>query len=118
MLPKRLLQGVGAFLPVLMLFSSYLFAQERLVTGRITDAVQGTGLPGVSVSVKGTTIGTRTNENGEFRLNVPSSGSALIISSVGFGSREVSLQGISNINLTLSPTNTALNEVIVVGYGT
>ena len=118
MLPKRLLPGIGVLLPVLLLCSSYLFSQDRAITGKITDAVEGTGLQGASVTIKGTSLGTRTNEEGVFRINVPASARVLVISSVGFGSREIDITSLTSVNLTLNPTNKALNEVIVVGYGT
>jgi TonB-dependent starch-binding outer membrane protein SusC len=105
-------------LPLLILLSFQSQAQDRLITGKITDAVQSTGVANASVNVKGTRIGTTTAEDGSFRLNVPSSANTLVISSVGFTSREVDISSTTTVSISLTPTNTALNEVIVVGYGT
>jgi TonB-dependent starch-binding outer membrane protein SusC len=114
---KRLLPGTGLLLPLLILMSLTLHAQDRLITGKITDAAQSTGLPNATVTVKGTTIGTKTDEDGNFRLNVPAGSTTLVISSVGFSTREVAITS-ANVNVSLTASNTALNEVIVVGYGT
>src|SRR5687767_9418706 len=114
---KRLLPGMRILLPLLILLSFQSKAQDRLITGTITDAVQATGIGNASVTVKGTRIGTTTAEDGTFRINVPSTATTLVISSVGFASREVAI-GTGPMNITLTPGNTALNEVIVVGYGT
>ena len=93
-------------------------AQERTVTGKILSADDNTGLPGVSVAVKGTTRGTTTDANGEYRISVPDGRTALVFSAVGFTTQEVTIGNQSTINLTLATDTRALNEVVVVGYGT
>ena len=87
------------------------------VSGRVVQA-NGSGLPGVTIVVKGTTVGTSTGADGAFSLNVPE-GSTLVISSVGFIKQEVAVAGANN-NLTISllEDRQALGEVVVVGYGT
>lgn len=87
------------------------------VSGRITDADETTGLPGVNVVVKGTTIGTATDANGNYSLQLPSSATALTVSFIGYETQEMP---ISNpvINVNLLPDVKSLSEVVVVGYGT
>ena len=92
--------------------------QERVVTGKVLSGDDNSGLPGVSVAVKGTTRGTTTDASGTYRINVPAGQSVLVFSAVGFVSQEVSVGNKSTINLTLSTDTRALNEVVVVGYGT
>ena len=114
---KRLLPGMRILLPLLLLLSSQTQAQDRLITGVVRDVLQNAGIANATVNVKGTGIGTSTAEDGSFRLNVPASATTLVISSVGFTTREVPITS-GPITITLTGTNTALNEVIVVGYGT
>ncbi|MBX0291842.1 TonB-dependent receptor [Hymenobacter sp. HSC-4F20] len=87
------------------------------VSGRVTQS-NGDPLPGVTVIVKGTTIGTTTDGDGRFSLNVPEN-STLIVSYVGFTRKEVPVTGAStSISVTLAEDARALSEVVVVGYGT
>ncbi|WP_324671172.1 TonB-dependent receptor [Hymenobacter sp. GOD-10R] len=87
------------------------------VSGRVTQA-NGTGLPGVTVVVKGTTLGTSTGADGSFSLNVPE-GSTLVVSSVGFIKKEVPLSGATtSLVISLVEDRQALSEIVVVGYGT
>lgn len=93
-------------------------AQERTVTGRILSGDDNSGLPGVNVAVKGTTRGTTTDANGNYRIAVPTTNAILVFSSVGFISQEVPVGTKSTIDLTLTADARSLNEVVVVGYGT
>ena len=91
--------------------------QDIAVAGRVVDA-KGGGLPGVTVLVKGTTIGASTGPNGEFSLRVPA-GSTLVFSSVGFAQQEVPVTGpTTTLNITLADDAKELADVVVVGYGT
>jgi TonB-linked SusC/RagA family outer membrane protein len=92
-------------------------AQERVVTGRILSSDDNTPLPGVNVAVKGSTRGTTSDANGQYRLSVPSGSVVLVFSSVGFNSQEVPLGNQSTVNITLVADTRSLNEVVVVGYG-
>ncbi|WP_461131496.1 SusC/RagA family TonB-linked outer membrane protein [Spirosoma aerophilum] len=91
--------------------------QELTVSGKILSGDDNTGLPGVSVAVKGTTRGTSTDANGEYRISVPNNRAVLVFSAVGFVSQEVTVGNKSTVNLTLSTDTRALNEVVVIGYG-
>ncbi|RZK26064.1 MAG: hypothetical protein EOO63_15180, partial [Hymenobacter sp.] len=91
--------------------------QNVPVSGRVTDP-KGEPLPGVTVLVKGTTNGTSTGADGSFTLSVPEN-STLVFSSVGFKTQELPVTGAtSTIAIRLSDDQQALNEVVVVGYGT
>lgn len=92
--------------------------QERSVTGTVRSSDDNNPLPGVSVAVKGTTRGTTTDANGTYRINVPSNQAVLVFSAVGFVTQEVTVGNKSAITLTLTTDTRALNEVVVVGYGT
>jgi hypothetical protein len=94
-------------------------AFDITVTGRVLDDTNQP-LPGVNVSIAGTTIGTVTDVNGRYKLNVPDAyaGRSLTFSFIGFIKQEVAIAGKSEINVSLKPENTNLNEVVVVGYGT
>ncbi|HEX5025523.1 MAG TPA: SusC/RagA family TonB-linked outer membrane protein [Agriterribacter sp.] len=93
------------------------FAQNSTVQGRVTTAEQPGGLPGVSVTVQGTKTGTTTDENGRFKLsNVPAK-AFLIISSVGFKTQTVSVNGLKEINIGLETETSSLDQIVVIGYG-
>ncbi|AKD05159.1 TonB-dependent receptor [Pontibacter korlensis] len=87
------------------------------VTGKVTDD-SGVGLPGVTVVVRGTTRGTSTDLNGNFTLSVPQTGAVLVFSYIGYASQEVPVGNQTTINVTLGQDTKALQEVVVVGYGT
>jgi TonB-linked SusC/RagA family outer membrane protein len=91
--------------------------QERKITGKVTD-ISGSALPGVSVLVQGTTIGTLTDVNGNYTLTLPSGAKTLMFSFVGMKSQEIAIGAQTMINLTLSESAIGLEEVVVVGYGT
>lgn len=87
------------------------------VTGTVKDD-KGEPLPGVSVKIKGTNSGTSTDVNGVFRLNLPTGNETLIFSFIGFKVREVAVAGRISFAITLQAEASALDEVVVVGYGT
>jgi TonB-dependent starch-binding outer membrane protein SusC len=91
--------------------------QQKSITGKVTDAA-GQALPGATVLVKGTTSGTITDIDGNFRLgNVPAD-ATLVFSFVGLKTQEISAQGKDVFNVSLQEDKLALDEVIVIGYGT
>jgi len=91
--------------------------QQIQISGTIVDS-DGNPLPGVNVIVKGTTIGTATDINGKYTLMVPSRNDILVASFIGFISSEVPVGSRSVVDITLTSEATALEEVVVVGYGT
>ncbi len=94
-----------------------LLAAEILVKGKVSDE-KGVGLPGVSVVVKGTTLGTTTDVEGKFELNVDQAGAVLTFSFVGYKTFESTVTSETEMNIRLDPDLGQLNEVLVVGYGT
>lgn len=100
-----------------VLFSLMLFAQQKTVTGKVTDA-EGKGLPGISITIKGSTVGTATDANGAFSIVVPANESVLKISGTGYLYREIVVGSKAVVNITLQKDVKQLEDVIVVGYGT
>lgn len=100
---------------VLSFFTGY--AQQRQVTGRVTDSENGEGLPGVNVILKGTSIGTVTDIDGGYAINVSSGDDALVFSSVGYVSQEILVGTLAVIDVVMAPDIKALAEIIVIGYG-
>jgi TonB-linked SusC/RagA family outer membrane protein len=115
---KRSLYGLMCLMLMSSVFSYGSTAQDRTITGTITSSEDNSGLPGVNVIVKGTSTGTVTDIEGNYSLDVPAGGVALVFSSVGFVTQEVMIGDQSVINLTLQADVTALEEIVVVGYGT
>ena len=114
---ERLLKAI--VFPCLLFISITAFSQEKVITGKVTDSKDGSAMPGVSVTAKGSSTGTSTGTDGTFRLSVSSSVTTLVISSVGFATQEVSIAGKSSIDVQLVVSNATLGEVIVsTGYGT
>jgi TonB-linked SusC/RagA family outer membrane protein len=100
-------------------FLSVLFsyAQNKTISGTISDE-EGLPLPGVNVIEKGTTNGVATDFDGNYTITVANNNAILVVSYVGFITQEVSVTGKSTINLTLLPNLEALDEIVVIGYGT
>jgi TonB-dependent starch-binding outer membrane protein SusC len=101
---------------VALLFFTLSAYSQSTVTGRVTDG-SGKGIVGVTVAIKGTATATQTDENGKFSLVAPGN-AILVLSSVGYTSTEVPIQGRSNIETSLGTHEASLNEVVVIGYGT
>jgi TonB-linked SusC/RagA family outer membrane protein len=89
---------------------------DRSIKGKVTDEA-GEKVPGVSIVLKGTTVGTVTDALGAYSLNVPDAGGTLIFSSVGFLSQELAIGSGSTLDVKLATDSKALTEVVVVGYG-
>lgn len=102
----------------MLMVNAIAFAQGRVITGTVTSVENRMGVPGASVLVKGTTVGTTTDLNGKYSINVPTGKSVLVFRSVGLVAQEVNVGNRTIINLGLETDNTALNEVVVTGYGT
>ncbi|MEJ8841342.1 TonB-dependent receptor [Lacibacter sp. H375] len=103
---------------VLLLCMMQAVAQEKTVTGKVTDEKDGTPLSGVSVTVKGSSIGTTTAVDGTFRLSIPSSARTLVFSFVNYAAVEMNVANRSTFTVSLSSTDKDLQEVVVVAYGT
>jgi len=91
--------------------------QQRVITGLVTEN-DGNPLPGVTVMEKGTTNGTLTESNGEYRIRVTTANPVLVFSFVGYTSQEVAVGTRSVVNQTLEVSDIGLDEIVVIGYGT
>ena len=117
MLKKDLLKKI---ITCIFLFASVVIFAQQKVTGKVTDADTNSGLPEVSIQVKGTTIGATTDFDGNYSITIPKSNSnvILVFRYLGFATKEVSVDGKSTINVQLTEDADSLDEVVVVGYGT
>jgi TonB-linked SusC/RagA family outer membrane protein len=115
MIKNGLSRVLMACICVLSLLSS--FAQGKRVSGTITDD-KAAPLVGATVSVKGTTVLTSTNNLGAFSLDVPATGKTLVISYVGMQPKEIAIGNQTTFNTVLTGTSSTLSDVVVIGYGT
>jgi TonB-linked SusC/RagA family outer membrane protein len=100
-----------------LLLSANVFSQISK-TGKVTNQADGSPMQGVSVSVKGTNTGTATDAQGNFTIQVPGNESVLVFSYTGFQTVELKASSATLQNVMLAATQNALNEVVVIGYGT
>jgi TonB-linked SusC/RagA family outer membrane protein len=109
-----------AFFFSILLFMGTLVAnaQTRVITGKVTSAEDNAPIPGVSIAVQGTTLGTVSDIEGNFTLQVPEDARTLVFSFVGMATQEVSIVGRTTVNVALESQTIGVDEVIVVAYGT
>jgi TonB-dependent starch-binding outer membrane protein SusC len=91
---------------------------DRTVTGTVISVEDNQGLPGVNVILKGSSLGTVTDINGNFSLSIPEENAVLVFSSVGFLEQEVLVGNLSVLNVTMALDVKSLDEIVVIGYGT
>lgn len=103
---------------VLLFFNGQAFGQERVISGKVTSAEDNSTAPGVNISVKGTSTGTSTDAEGNYRISVPGNDAILVFSFVGFKPVEVAVGNRSTIDLQMEVNTTELTEAVVIGYGT
>jgi TonB-linked SusC/RagA family outer membrane protein len=109
---------------ILLLFSLLLMtgflvmAQTNLITGTVTSSDDGSELPGVFVTVKGTTLGTITGPDGKFSIQAPANARTLVFSFVGYVTQEQAIEGRNRIDVVLQQDLFNVDEVVVVAYGT
>jgi iron complex outermembrane receptor protein len=92
-------------------------AQDRTVTGKVTDEKNGAPLVAASVTVKGTNKGTTTAADGTFSINVASNQTTLVVTFLNYATKELQIAGKNSINVALSQSADQLSEVVVIGYG-
>ncbi|GAB4000232.1 TonB-dependent receptor [Spirosoma daeguense] len=109
-------QLLARYVPGIDKFSTTVAPADITVSGKVTDD-KGVTLPGVSVVMKGSTQGTNTDSNGQFRITVPNGNTVLVFSFVGYTRQEVTVGNQTNLTISLTPDDQTLNEVVVVGYG-
>jgi len=96
---------------------SSVYAQEKSVSGKITDSMTGEALPFVNVVIKGKTVGVSSDLEGIFQIKMDATDNVLIFSYIGYATKEVELNGQTNINVTLEVVSQELDDIVVVGYG-
>jgi TonB-linked SusC/RagA family outer membrane protein len=106
------------FISCFLLFPALTYSQELQVSGKVTSKADGNPMPGVTVTIQGSKTGTSTNGSGEFTIRVPQAGSVLVFSQIGSQTQTFKVAGQAAISISLVESNNALNEVVVVGYGT
>lgn len=98
-----------------MLITISAIAQNQL-TGKVSDAKDGSPVPGVTVTAKGTKVSTQTNADGTYKLTAPAGATKLIFTSIGFASQEKAING-PNVDISFVSSSQQLNDVVIVGYG-
>ncbi|MBA4321547.1 MAG: SusC/RagA family TonB-linked outer membrane protein, partial [Odoribacter sp.] len=113
------MKKLSLLIVLFVLSVSTLLAQTKVITGTVTSAVAGEGpIPGVTVQVKGTTIGTSTDINGTYSITVPENATTLIFSYIGMKKQEVEIAGRTVINSIMESDLLGLQEIVVTsGYG-
>lgn len=114
---RNLYKRLGLTLGLILLMASVVFAQERTVSGTVTDET-GSTMPGVNVLIKGTALGTATDADGKFAISIPNDNATLVFSFVGYANAEVVVGSRSTINIQLTADVTTLTELVVTGYTT
>ncbi|MGK7396718.1 MAG: SusC/RagA family TonB-linked outer membrane protein [Candidatus Cyclobacteriaceae bacterium M3_2C_046] len=107
---------LGLLLGILLVWAQ-AFGQERTVTGQVTSVEDEEALPGVNVLLKGTTAGTVTDINGEYRISVPSTGGTLVFSFIGYQTVEQEIGNRSQVNLAMRSDVKQLGEVVITAAG-
>ena len=102
---------------LLLIFPIILFAQSKAITGTVVDENK-MPLPGASILVKGLNIGSSTDFDGNFSLNVPETGEVLVVSYLGYMTKELVISKNLTFNIQLDIDTNTLDEIVVVGYGT
>lgn len=111
---KALLLVVALFT---MTLSYEVSAQQRVITGKVISEEDGLGLPGATVLVKGTTVGTTTDLDGNFSISVPAGSDVLVFSFVGLATKEETIGNRTVVNVTLTTDASQLSEVVVTAIG-
>ena len=108
---------VRRYLAVLLVFGTLVSFAQQTVSGKVTSSDDGSGIPGVNILEKGSSNGTVSDSDGNFRISVGAN-ATLVFSFVGYQAQEVAVGSQSTVNVSMQSDVTALSEVVVVGYGT
>jgi TonB-linked SusC/RagA family outer membrane protein len=113
---QRLLAKTVSFTLLCVLLTQSAFSQTKTISGKISDD-KGAPVQGATVTVKGSKVGASTAADGSFTLTVPSAATTVVVSSIGFAQQEVTITG-QPLTISLVASQSNLNEVVVIGYGT
>jgi TonB-linked SusC/RagA family outer membrane protein len=100
-----------------LISASLAFAQDRTISGKVTSAEDGSGIPGVNVVVKGTTTGAVTDVDGNYKFSVSTEGGFLLFSFIGLETQEIEIGSRSVIDISMASDVQQLSEIVVTGYG-
>jgi len=112
---RKLYRRLSLLAAMLLMFTSVILAQERTVSGTVTDE-SGQGMPGVNVLLRGTSTGTASDTDGNFRISIPNDQAVLSFTFVGYATAEIIVGSKSVINVQLTPDVQTLTELVVTGY--
>lgn len=112
---KKIYRRLSMTAALLLMLASVVLAQERQVTGTILDET-GAPMPGVNVILKGTSVGTASDTDGKFSLQVPNDQAVLVVSFVGYETQELPVGSRTSVTVNLAPDAETLTEVVVTGY--
>ena len=101
----------------MLVFVLHAWAQDRTVSGKVTDAESGEGLPGVNVLLKGTSQGVNTDLDGNYKISVPSDGGTLVFTFIGMAKQQVAIGSRSVIDVPMESDVQQLSEVVVTAFG-
>ena len=113
---KSIFKTLAVF--ILFLLTTGVADAQNTISGKVTDSKDGSGVPGITVSVKGTKAATATGPDGSFSLSLPAGAKTLIFSSVGYQRQEVTVGSSKTFDVAMQASSSNLNEVVVIGYGT
>lgn len=102
----------------MLLFAFVAQAQDKVISGKVKNATDGSGLPGVNIVVKGTTSGAISDVNGDFKLSVPAAGKKIVFSFIGYISQELDVPASGSLDISLVEDVIGLEEVVVTGLAT
>ena len=111
------MKKITLLMGLILFCSMQIVSAQKLITGKVTDAKDGSALPGVSITIKGTTTGTLTDPAGNYSIKVPDN-QTLKFSFMGYDVQEIIVGNKTSIDVTLVMASNQLDEVVVVGYGT
>src|SRR6185312_4994710 len=107
------------FVPLILLLTFSASAQDRVITGTITNKSNGQPLPGATIAIKGTRTAAISDDAGNFKITVTPKARMLVISHIGLTTQEVAIPVSGNLSVQLNPSEASkMDEVVVVGYGT
>lgn len=115
-LTQLLTRARKTLIPLLMVLNLPVFAQSITVSGTVSDE-NGEGIPGATILVKGTSTGTATDVNGYYSLSAAPD-AILVVTYIGYQTTEVAVNGLAMVNISIVPTASSLEEIVVTGYGT
>lgn len=115
---SKFLRKTSWVLVLMLITCTAVFAQQKQITGKVVDKKDGQPLPGVTVGIRGKTNNVSTNDKGEFALIADPSTDVLVFSFIGYIRQTIPLAGKTNITVNFAEDNTALDDVVVIGYGT